>query len=58
MLTKEKMESTKQWAATELAKKAPSADPIIDLLSRDSDLAYLIQKRIEELKNPQNWNCG
>ena len=48
------MESAKQWAAMELAKKAPSADPIIDLLSRDSDLAYLIQKRIEELKNPQN----
>jgi len=48
------MESAKQWAAMELAKKAPSADPIIDLLSRDSDLAYLIQKRIEELKNQQN----
>ena len=48
------MESAKQWAATELAKKAPSSEPIIDLISRDSDLAYLIQKRIEELKNPQN----
>ena len=48
------MESAKQWAATELSKKAPSSEPILDLISRDSDLAYLIQKRIEELKNPQN----
>ncbi len=48
------MKSAKQWAETELAKKAPSADPIVDLLSRDADLAHLTQKRIEELKNPQN----
>ena len=45
------IESAKQWAATELAKKTPSADPIFDLLSRDSDLAHLTQKRVEELKN-------
>jgi len=48
------MKSAKQWAATELAKKAPSADPIIDLLSRDADLAHLTQKRVEELKNRPN----
>ena len=48
------MESAKQWAAMELAKKPPSSDPIMDLISRDSDLAYLTQERIRQLRESEN----
>ena len=47
------VESARQWAVVELAKKPPSSDPVMDLISRDSDLAYLIQVRLGELKNQQ-----
>lgn len=48
------MESAKQWAAMELAKRPPSSDPIMDLISRDSDLAYLTQERIRQLRESEN----
>ena len=40
----------KEWAAAELLKKGPPADPVLDILTREADLATLTHERKEELQ--------
>jgi hypothetical protein len=46
-------EKAKEWALAELSKKGPSADPLLDILSRDADVARLTRHRMEELTESQ-----
>lgn len=46
-------QQAKEWAMAELLKKGPSADPMLDILTRDAELARLTKQRMEELKRAQ-----
>ena len=42
-------EKAKEWALSELKKKGPSADPLLDILIHDTEVARLARQRMEEL---------
>ena len=42
-------EKAKEWALSELKKKGPSADPLLDILLHDTEVARLARQRMEEL---------
>ena len=46
-------EKAKEWAAAELDRKGPSADPLLDILVHDTEVARLIRQRMEELTEAQ-----
>ena len=39
-------EKAKEWAAAELDRKGPSADPLLDILVYDTEVARLTHQRI------------
>ena len=43
-------ESARQWAVVELAKRGPASDPILDILTRNSELADLTKERMRQLR--------
>ena len=42
-------EKAKEWALSELKKKGPSADPLLDILLHDTEAARLARQLMEEL---------
>jgi hypothetical protein len=46
-------EKAKEWALSELKKKGPSADPLLDILIHDTEVARLTRQRMEELTETQ-----
>ena len=45
-----------EWAMAELLKKGPSADPMLDILTRDADFARLTRQRMEEFRQKEFGN--
>ena len=46
-------EKAKEWALAELNRKNPSAEPLLDLLVHDMEVARLTRQRMEELTESQ-----
>ena len=46
-------EKAKEWALSELKKKGPSADPLLDILIHDTEVARRTRQRMEELTETQ-----
>ncbi len=44
------LEKAKEWATLEIIKKGPSADPLLDILSHDPEMARLTRQRMDELE--------
>ncbi|MDP6494328.1 MAG: hypothetical protein QGI09_02640, partial [Dehalococcoidia bacterium] len=42
-------EKAKEWALSELNKRGPSADSLLDMLVHDTEVARLTRQRMEEL---------
>ena len=46
-------EKANEWALAELNRKDPSAEPILDILVHDTEVALLTRQRMEELIEAQ-----
>ena len=46
-------EKAKEWALAEFKKKGPSADPLLDILIHDTEVARLTRHHMEELTESQ-----
>ena len=46
-------EKAKEWALSELNKRGPSTDPLLDMLVHDTEVARLTRQRMEELRGAQ-----
>ena len=47
------LEQAREWATLEIIKKGPSADPLLDILVHDTEVARLTRQRMEELTEAQ-----
>ena len=43
-------EKAKEWALAELDRKGPSAEPLLDILLHDTELARLTRQRMDQLR--------
>ena len=44
------LEQAGEWGTLEIIKKRPSADPLLDILNHDTEMARLTRQRMDELE--------